>query len=51
MCSPTHLIAAALVYLDTEEPLVEAYEGKETTVLTAMFFVVFLAINVLEGVT
>ena len=43
--------AAALLYLVTEELLVEAHEGKETTVLTAMFFVGFLAIYILEGVT
>jgi ZIP family zinc transporter len=41
--------AAALLYLVTEELLVEAHEGTETTVLTAMFFVGFLAIYLLEG--
>jgi ZIP family zinc transporter len=43
--------AAALLYLVTEELLVEAHEGTETPLLTAMFFVGFLAIYVLEGVT
>lgn len=43
--------AAALLYLVTEELLVEAHEGAETSVLTAMFFVGFLAVYVLEGVT
>jgi ZIP family zinc transporter len=41
--------AAALLYLVTEELLVEAHGGKETPLLTAMFFVGFLAILVLEG--
>lgn len=41
--------AAALLYLVTEELLVEAHEGKETPLLTAMFFIGFLAIFVLEG--
>ena len=43
--------AAALLYLVTEELLVEAHEGAETAVLTATFFAGFLAIFVLEGVT
>lgn len=43
--------AAALLYLVTEELLVEAHEGTETSALTAMFFLGFLAIYVLEGVT
>lgn len=43
--------AAALLYLVTEELLVEAHEATETTVLTSMFFVGFLAVFVLEGLT
>jgi len=42
--------AAALLYQVTEELLVEAHEGVGTSVLTAMFFVGFLAVYVLEGV-
>lgn len=42
--------AAALLYLVTEELLVEAHEGTETMVLTAMFFVGFLGVYILEGV-
>lgn len=41
--------AAALLYLVTEELLVEAHEGPETPPLTAMFFVGFLALFALEG--
>lgn len=41
--------AAALLYLVTEELLVEAHEGQETPLLTALFFIGFLAIPVLEG--
>ncbi len=41
--------AAALLYLVTEELLVEAHEATETSLLTAMFFVGFLAIFILEG--
>lgn len=43
--------AAALLYLVTEELLVEAHEATETSVLTAMFFVGFLVIFILEGLT
>lgn len=43
--------AAALLYLVTEELLVEAHEATETSVLTAMFFVGFLAIFMLEGLS
>ena len=43
--------AAALLYLVTEELLVEAHEATETSVLTAMFFVGFLAIFILEGLS
>jgi len=42
--------AAALLYLVTEELLVEAHEGTETPVLTAMFFAGFLALFILEGI-
>ncbi|WP_049758920.1 hypothetical protein [Renibacterium salmoninarum] len=38
--------AAALLYLVVEELLVEAHEHKETTVLTALFFVGFLCVYV-----
>lgn len=41
--------AAALLYLVTEELLVEAHEATETSILTAMFFVGFMAIFILEG--
>lgn len=41
--------AAALLYLVTEELLVEAHEAKETPALTILFFLGFLAILVLEG--
>jgi len=41
--------AAALLYLVTEELLVEAHEGPETSLLTAMFFVGFIALFALEG--
>ncbi len=41
--------AAALLYLVTEELLVEAHEGPETPLLTAMFFVGFIALFALEG--
>ena len=40
--------AAALLFLVTEELLEEAHEVKETPLLTAMFFVGFLALMVLE---
>lgn len=40
--------AAALLFLVTEELLEEAHEVKETPALTAMFFVGFLALMVLE---
>lgn len=38
--------AAALLYLVVEELLVEAHEHKESTVLTALFFVGFLCVYV-----
>lgn len=41
--------AAALLFLVVEELLVEAHEKVETAVLTALFFVGFLAIFLLEG--
>ena len=41
--------AAALMYLVTEELLVEAHENAETWFLTALFFVGFLAVFVLES--
>lgn len=40
--------AAALLYLVTEELLVEAHKVPETTAATAMFFVGFLAILILD---
>jgi zinc transporter, ZIP family len=40
--------AAALLYLVTEELLVEAHEEPETPLLTAMFFVGFIALLVIE---
>lgn len=40
--------AAALLYLVTEELLVEAHEEPETPLLTAMFFVGFVALLVIE---
>lgn len=40
--------AAALLYLVTEELLVEAHEAKETPLATAMFFVGFLALILVE---
>ena len=39
---------AALLYLVTEELLVEAHEAPETPILTAMFFVGFVALLVIE---
>lgn len=42
--------AAALLFLVTEELLEDAHEVKETPALTAMFFVGFLALMVLEMV-
>lgn len=39
---------AALLYLVTEELLVEAHEVDETSILTAMFFVGFLALLLIE---
>lgn len=41
--------AAALLYLVTEELLVEAHEVEETPFITAMFFVGFLLLFVLES--
>jgi len=41
--------AAALLYLVTEELLVEAHQGSETPWLTSMFFIGFLALFALEG--
>lgn len=41
--------AAALLYLVAEELLVEAHEAKETPVLTAMFFVGFMALFAIAG--
>lgn len=40
--------AAALLYLVTEELLVEAHEEPETPLLTSMFFVGFLALLIVE---
>lgn len=40
--------AAALLYLVTEELLVEAHEVRETPLITAMFFVGFLLLFVIE---
>ncbi|QQS33465.1 MAG: ZIP family metal transporter [Acidobacteriota bacterium] len=40
--------AAALLYLVTEELLVEAHEAKETPVTTAMFFVGFVVLLLVE---
>jgi len=40
---------AALLYLVTEELLVEAHETAETPLLTSFFFVGFIAIFLLEG--
>lgn len=42
---------AALLYLVTEELLVEAHEVKETLPATAMFFIGILALIVLDVVT
>ena len=42
---------AALLYLVTEELLVEAHEVKETRATTAMFFVGFLALIVIDAVS
>lgn len=42
--------AAALLYLVVEELLVEAHEKPDTPLLTALFFVGFLALFTLEGV-
>lgn len=42
--------AAALLYLVVEELLVEAHEGADNAVLTAMFFVGFLALYLLADV-
>ncbi len=42
---------AALLYLVTEELLVEAHEGPDTAFTTAMFFVGFLAILIVESLT
>ena len=39
---------AALLYLVTEELLVEAHEVDETPILTSMFFVGFLALLLIE---
>lgn len=41
--------AAALLYLVTEELLVEAHEGEETPLLTAMFFLGFILIYALAA--
>lgn len=41
--------AAALLYLVTEELLVEAHEGEETPILTAMFFLGFILIYALAA--
>lgn len=43
--------AAALLYLVTEELLVEAHEAPETPVTTALFFVGFLALLLIEMAT
>lgn len=42
---------AALLYLVTEELLVEAHEGQDTAFTTAMFFVGFLAVLIIESLT
>jgi len=42
---------AALLYLVTEELLVEAHEGEDTAFRSAMFFVGFLAILMIESFT
>lgn len=42
---------AALLYLVTEELLVEAHEGPDTAFTTAMFFVGFLSILIVESLT
>jgi ZIP family zinc transporter len=42
---------AALLYLVTEELLVEAHEGRDTAFRSAMFFVGFLAILMIESFT
>jgi len=42
---------SALLYLVTEELLVEAHEGRDTSFSTAMFFVGFLSILILESLT
>ncbi len=42
---------AALLYLVTEELLVEAHEGRDSSFTTAMFFVGFLSILILESLT
>ncbi|MEQ9619458.1 MAG: transporter [Deltaproteobacteria bacterium] len=42
---------AALLYLVTEELLVEAHDGPDTAFTTAMFFVGFLSILILESLT
>ena len=42
--------AAALLYLAVEELLVEAHEERETTLLSAMFFLGFLVVYVLGAV-
>lgn len=42
--------AAALLYLVTEELLVEAHEAPDTPLLTGMFFLGFLALFTLEGI-
>lgn len=42
---------AALLYLVTEELLVEAHEGQDTAFRSAMFFVGFLAILMIESFT
>ncbi len=46
-CSPSE--PPALLYLVTEELLVDAHEANDTPLLTAMFFVGFLALFVLES--
>jgi ZIP family zinc transporter len=42
---------ATLLYLVTEELLVEAHEGRDTSFRTAMFFVGFVSILILESLT
>ena len=44
------LALMALLYLVTEELLVEAHEVKDTPLITSMFFVGFLALLILEEV-